>query len=304
MPRPVNPPSFAAAQRRALDAYAVAAESQMVPTAFGPVHVLISGEGPEILMVHGLGACSALWAPLLGQLGGVKIYAVDLPGHGLTPRGSLGLGPRDLRATMTRFLRGVMDALGFGQPATLVGNSLGSLCANWVALDRPESVSALAHIGCPALIMGASAPLGMRIGAVGGIGPALLKLRRPTRRQMEGLAALLGDTLKSHPDLAELLVAQDAVPGYQDTVRAITRSLVRLRGARPELVLGAGELRQITRPVQLVWGDADPFGPAEIAYATWKALPEARLDLVSGGHAPWLTNAPAVADHLGKFITQ
>ena len=253
-------------------------------------------------MVHGLGACSVLWVPLLAELSGFTFYAIDLPGHGLTPALDRGLESTELRRTMVTFLSGALDSLELQAPATFIGNSLGSLCSTWLALDRPERVRALVHIGSPAVTAGASAPLGMRIGSVGGLGPALLNLRPPSRRQMEALAGALHDSLRGSPELSDVLVAQDEGPGFKDTLRRLTRSLVRVRGARPEVALTSEKLGELKQPVQLVWGDNDPFGPLDIAYAAWAAIPDAQLEVVPGGHAPWFTSAPAVASPVRSFL--
>lgn len=294
--------SFAEAQARALSDYGVIGRSHFVDTSSGRAHVLTAGSGPELLMVHGLGASAALWAPLLAELEGFMVHAVDLPGHGLTPRSSHPLDTGSMRGAATRFLREVTESVGMTRPITAVGNSLGSLWLNWLALDHPDDVRVLVHIGCPGLMLGASAPLPMRIGSIGGVGPLLLKLRPATRRQMYGLAALLGDDLRDHPRLADVLVAQDRVPGYQETLGALARALVRVRGARPELAMDARELGRIAQPVRLIWGDRDPLGPLDLAYEAFAALPDADLYVVHAGHAPWLTRPQEIGPQVREFV--
>ena len=293
---------FRRAQERALAAYGLAFESRTVETPSGSAHVLVAGAGPPLLMVHGLGAPSALWAPLLSELTGFTVHAVDLPGHGLTPAGDHRLCREALRATATRFLSGVMESLALPRGVPIVANSLGSLWATWLALDEPERVGALVHVGCPALILGASAPLAMRLGSAGGVGPLLLNLRRPTRRQMFALAGLLGDSLHDHPRLADVLVAQDRMPGYKPTLRQLSRALIRVRGARPELALTAPELERVDHPVQLIWGDRDPFGDLNHAYACFAAFRHAALQVVGGGHAPWLSAAPEIGEAARRWL--
>ena len=77
---------FVSAQQRVLDRYGVDADSQYVDTPIldGQAHVLVAGQGPPVVMVIGGGMVTALWAPLMAQLGGRTLYAVELPGHGLT----------------------------------------------------------------------------------------------------------------------------------------------------------------------------------------------------------------------------
>ncbi|HIE21937.1 MAG TPA: alpha/beta hydrolase [Acidimicrobiia bacterium] len=98
------------------------------------------GEGPPIVLVHGLGGSIANWdaiAPRLTELG--RIVALDLPGFGLSPPAE------DWRLeTQAEALAGFVEANG--TPASLVGNSLGGLLSEMVAAEHPEWVSALVLI--------------------------------------------------------------------------------------------------------------------------------------------------------------
>lgn len=57
---------FIAAQERLLQRVGVSAESRFLeaPAVSGRTHVLISGEGPPVVMVPGFGDPAAMWAPL------------------------------------------------------------------------------------------------------------------------------------------------------------------------------------------------------------------------------------------------
>jgi pimeloyl-ACP methyl ester carboxylesterase len=77
---------FLAAQQRMLDRSAVRARSIFVDISSigGKAHALIAGEGPPVVMVSGIGTPGAMWAPLMAQLQGFQLFAVDLPAYGLT----------------------------------------------------------------------------------------------------------------------------------------------------------------------------------------------------------------------------
>jgi hypothetical protein len=72
---------FRRLQRLLLQHVGVRAESRFLdlPAVSGRVHVLVSGDGPPVVMVPGFGDPAAMWAPLMGQLGGFSLYAVDRP---------------------------------------------------------------------------------------------------------------------------------------------------------------------------------------------------------------------------------
>lgn len=77
---------FMDAQRRMLASYGVEAKSEFIeiPSIDGQAHVLMSGEGPPVIMINGIGTPGAMWAPLMAELDHFSLYVVDLPGYGLT----------------------------------------------------------------------------------------------------------------------------------------------------------------------------------------------------------------------------
>ena len=117
--------SFLEAQATVLRRYGARAERRFVDTPIvgGRAHVLVAGEGAPVMMVNGIGTPAAMWAPLMAELEGVTLHAVDLPGYGLTDSSP---DPKaDIRSVAVEFLREVLDGLGLNRTA-FVANSLGS----------------------------------------------------------------------------------------------------------------------------------------------------------------------------------
>ncbi len=54
----------------------------MTSIRFAGMTVESEGEGPPILMLHGLGGTSNSFQPLVAQLAGFRIIRPDLPGAG------------------------------------------------------------------------------------------------------------------------------------------------------------------------------------------------------------------------------
>ena len=77
---------------------------------------------------------------------------------------------------------------------------------------------------------------------------------------------------------------------------------LRLRGPRPEIALGADELARINQPVQLIWGDRDPFGTPEVGANAAKMIPDAELHVVPAGHIPWMSQADRIAELATPFL--
>lgn len=97
------------------------------------------GEGPPIVLVHGLGGLHLNWmriAPELVPFG--RVLAVDLPGFGASSPLPRRTSVPNLADALIRFLDGVTEG-----PLTLVGNSLGAVLSMLVAARRPDHVRRL-----------------------------------------------------------------------------------------------------------------------------------------------------------------
>jgi len=283
-----------------LERYGVGVESRYVdvPSVGGRAHVLVSGDGPAVVMANGIGTPGAMWAPLMAKLGGFRLFVVDLPAYGLTD--TVPRLAADLRRNAVRFLTEALDALELAR-APFVANSLGSLWASWLALDRPERVAALVHVGCPAVALDSSAPFPMRLLSVRPLGRLLTRLQPPSEKQVEGLSKMV----KEHPlvpELVDLLVATERLPGFRETFLATVHALLRLRGGRPEARLTAEQLSRIEQPALLVWGEDDPFGSPRVGERMAAAMPAAELQVVDGGHAPWVKQADRIGPMVESFL--
>lgn len=293
---------FQTAQTTLLEHHGVEADSRFfeVPSVEGRVHALVSGEGPPIVMVPGFADPCAMWASLMAELEGFKLYAVDRPRFGLTDRAPYGTST--FRSLAIEFLEQVLDSLGLDRPL-FVGNSIGSLWTLWLALDRPDRLRRMVHIGCPAFVLGTSAPLPMRLLSVPPIGRVIMSLAKPSLGQVKRFAKMAGEDLSDHVELQHLLVAAQRMPGAQDAILELLNAVVRLRGARPELVLDGEDLSQIRQPVLLIWGERDPFGSVTVAQEITSHLPNAKLETVSdGGHVPWISNPSEVVGYMLPFL--
>jgi len=291
---------FLDAQRRMLDRYGVEARSRLidVEAVGGRAHVLVSDEGPPVVMLNGIGTPGAMWAPLMAKLRGFRLHVVDLPAYGLTDTTSGFVG--GLRHNAVRFLSEVLDALELAR-APFVANSLGSLWASWLALDRPERVTALVHVGCPAVVLDSSAPFPMRLLSVRPLGRLLTRLQPPSPRQVESLSKMV----REHPlvpELVDLLVATERLPEFRQTFLATVHALLRVRGSRPETRLTAEELGRIEQPTLLVWGENDPFGSPAVGARIAATMPAAELLMVPGGHTPWLDSAGHIGPRVAQFL--
>lgn len=96
-----------------------------------------TGEGPAIVLLHGISSGAASWASLAAPLAGYRLLAWDAPGYGDSqPLAAVEPTAADYAARLEAWL----DALGIAR-CVLVGHSLGAMMAGAFAARRPERLA-------------------------------------------------------------------------------------------------------------------------------------------------------------------
>jgi pimeloyl-ACP methyl ester carboxylesterase len=119
-----------------------------VPVGRMRISTLTMGEGPDVLLLHGLGATKASFFDTAASLAraGYRVHALDLPGFGGSSKPAIApYGAPYFAETVV----GVLDALKIDR-AHIVGNSMGGRVAIEVGLRHPHRVGSLALL-CPAV---------------------------------------------------------------------------------------------------------------------------------------------------------
>src|SRR4051794_24693572 len=102
------------------------------------VHYQQVGEGPDVVLVHGITGNLAVWhlhlVPALADR--YRLLTYDLRGHGLSSTPPTGYGPDD----MAEDLRLLLDALEIERPVA-VGHSYGADVALYLAAREPERLA-------------------------------------------------------------------------------------------------------------------------------------------------------------------
>ena len=118
--------------------------------AFGAVdtHLRSYGNGPPLLLVHGLMTSSYSWRYVLEPLERhFTLYVPDLPGAG---RSQKPLEPAYSPQAFARWLAALQRELDiYGCP--VIGNSLGGYLCMWLALNEPDAIARLVNLHSPAL---------------------------------------------------------------------------------------------------------------------------------------------------------
>jgi len=259
-----------------------------------------AGDGPVVLLIHGMAGSSATWnhvMPALAQR--FTIVAPDLLGHGESakPRGEYSLGAH------ANILRDVLNALGHDR-ATFVGQSLGGGVVMQMAYQFPER--------CERLVLVSSGGLGRDVSLL------LRALTFPATERVLPLvcnsgvraaADRLADWLR-HVGVRVTPAAEEMWRNYvsladADTRRAFFRTLRAVIDLGGQSVSAADRLYLAAQmPTLIVWGAQDPFIPVEHAIATHAAIPDSRLEIFEGiGHFPHCEAPARFVEVLVDFMT-
>ncbi len=264
------------------------------------VHVVQAGDGPPVVHLHGGNTSALSHLMLLEHATAVRSYLVDRPGMGLSDPSDFPRGK--FREFAVRFVDGVLDALEL-EDAVLVGASGGGIYATWYALEHPQRVRGLAMLGSTPTLPGGHLPLPIRLMAMPGLGDVMTRVVKPGRRMLLRLMASVGeaDTITRHPDLLDSLVAGARDPVAVAANRAEFQALTSPFGYRPATRTTPEDLRRLSVPTLMIWGDGDPVVPIEAARTAAQLIPDARLEVLPAGHVPQLGHPEQVAELLTAF---
>ncbi|MFF0044395.1 alpha/beta fold hydrolase [Streptomyces mirabilis] len=275
-----------------------------VPRQYRVVHghrwaFRMAGNGPAVLLIHGIGDSSDTWAELIPELARHHtVIAPDLLGHGSSdkPRGDYSV---PAYANGMRDLLGVLDI----DRVTLVGHSLGGGVAMQFAYQFPNRTERLALVSTGGVGRGVTPAL--RLASLPGAQLALATLRLPTVRTQTAMAIRLLQLLHTGlgVDAPDLLRVVDALPdsASRDAFIRTLRAVVDWRGQ----VVTMLDRCYLTAdmPTLLVWGSRDHVVPALHAKVAHAAMPGSRLEIFQdSGHFPFHTDPQRFLAVLENFI--
>ncbi|MGA2924708.1 MAG: alpha/beta fold hydrolase [Solirubrobacteraceae bacterium] len=237
---------------------------------------------PPALLLHGQPGGRRDWDGVAGALGS-RAIAIDRPGWDGRSQ------PTDLAGNALAALA-ALDARGI-ERATVVGHSLGSAVAAWIAAEHPDRVAALVLAAPAANVasLGAldrwlAAPVvGYATGVASLAGPGLVLTVGPARRQIAARMAVEDRYLRA---AGALLRAPAAWRAFTVEQRALVRDL-------PVLERRLGRIRA---PTTIVAGAADRLVPLASARQLAAQIAGAELIVLDGaGHLMQLRHARRLA---------
>jgi pimeloyl-ACP methyl ester carboxylesterase len=265
------------------------------------VNFNIAGEGPPIVLIHGVAGRAAQWDETMLLLAERHtVIAPDLLGHGESakPRGDYSLGA---------FASGVRDLLvGLDiERATVVGHSLGGGIAMQFAYQFPER--------CERLVLVSSGGLGhdvhpmLRAATLPGSELVLPLLAHARLLETVSLVprALGKLGFRAGPDMTEIargyqsLSNAEARNAFIHTVRAVIDPTGQRINASDRLYLAS------KMPSLIVWGQRDRVIPVEHGQIAHEGMPGSRLELFEdSGHFPQLDRPLEFARILAQFMDE
>ena len=257
-------------------------KSEFVQVGPHRIHYWTAGEGPPLVMVHGVAMRAADLAPLFQPLKKRhRIYAPDLLGFGESD------APPGLDYSITtqaEMIRGFMDAVQLQQP-DVAGLSMGGWISLKLAAEHPERVRRLALIS--------SAGLGFVSSLTENTFSAT------TIPEQRRSFALQSDLLPKLPNF----VLRDFMR-LSKNKRPIVRAHMRSMLTRPELLMDR-KLQRVRMPVLILHGTSDRIVPYAVAQQMKEQMPQATLVALPGcGHLAMVEcGRPAMRALLG-FLDQ
>jgi len=257
------------------------------------------GQGPALLLLHGLGCDHTTWSPVIDELAQrYTVIAPDLLGHGASakPRADYTLGG------YANGMRDLLTVLGIDK-VTVVGHSFGGGVAMQFAYQFPERTERLMLVASGGL--GPEVTPAIRALTTPGFGAALAVLTLPGLRHAGkvGMHALSRLPVAATRDLDEVAGIFETFkdPAARNAIRHVTSAVVDWRGQ----IVTMADRAYLTQamPMAVVWGRDDHVIPVKHAANAAALAPAARVEIVpDSGHFPHKDHPERFAAIVHDFV--
>lgn len=259
----------------------------------GGTRYFVAGEGPPLVLVHGLGGWAGNWQALVERLeGDFRLVVPELGGHG-------GSEPLRGARTLEPFVDAILEVLEHEDavPAPWVGHSLGALVGLHAAVRRPDAVTALVLAAAPGIT--SSTRMGeLTVTLLGALRPGRVVGRRSERaaRSPRARTVMFGGWAVADPAGLDPAAAQaflDGPPQNRDTLTA-GRALV---VSDPRQVL-----HEVGCPCLCLWGVSDNWVPLQDGMEYARRLRAPLRAIADCGHLLIGEKPDTVASAIREFL--
>jgi len=283
----------------------------------GDIHYIAYGEvgqGPPIILLHGIGSWSFSWRQLIPVLAeNFRVIAFDATGHGFSEK------PFQWEIThLKQELLQIIEAL-CDQPAIVIAQSLGGLVALSAAVDYPNYFSHMVLINA-AVFPNELPSFGMRwlaalpLEIVKGVDHSrIVKPLAPIVREVVRFARR---DVVSHPSMVTyedvyaltypFLEDKGAIAHFTQTLQQAAQQIDDLENNEPNFISDVHDhLPEITIPTLILWGDQDQWFPLEHGKKLHQHLPNSRLEVLEDcGHDATACAWEQIKDKVLTFLEQ
>lgn len=256
----------------------------MTTVTVGQVVAEVSGEGPAVVMIHGLGGTSNMFQPQMSALYGYRVIRLDLPGSGRSPR---PIDPLTIEL-MCEAVNRAMGGVGVNR-AHFVGHSMGTIVCQAVAVAQPSLVASLSLFGAlaePADATRQGLTNRAKLARSGGIADIADQI------VANALSAHTRETSPSTVAFVRESITRQDPESYARTCEALAKAT-------------AVDARRITVPTLLITGDADSVNPMSVAQGLADRIKGAVFSSIDRcGHWATLENPGESNRKLVDFLRQ
>ena len=272
-------------------------EAEYVTVKGSKIRYIGKGSGSPVLLIHGFGQFLEVWWFNIGPLSEhYQVYAIDLPGHGLSDKPVVNYS----FSFATGFVIDFLEALGIGH-ANLIGHSMGGSICLGGAIRFPDKVDKIILVDSGSL--SEEVPLLYRLCTLPVLGDILV---RPTIKAgvRHGIKRAFYNPDLVTEDMVNLNYELLKKPGVKDTMLSIIRTGASISGPYPEAIM-TDKLHLVKSPTLLIHGAQDEVIPLKYAQNACRLIPDCRLEIIDEcGHCPHLEKASefnkAVISFLGS----
>ena len=252
-------------------------KSQYVEVDGTLIHYQDEGQGPILLLIHGVMASLHTWDGWVDKLKSkYRIIRFDIPGFGLSPAVPNQKYNPEYTVNM---LNGFVDALGIDRYC-LIGNSLGGFISWNFAATHPEKIDKLVLID-PIAYEQPLPPL-IRFVTLPGVRRIARKIA-PRLFVDTGVRNVYGQPDKIQPATFQRYYDLLSHPGARGAMVDVFLTFKYFNG-HPDVT---SKMKTIKVPTLLMWGEADAWVPVSLLDNWRRDVPHAQVITYPGaGHIP------------------
>ena len=271
----------------------LARSKRKIRTFAGDIAYIRQGQGPPLVLLHGIPSSSYLWRDVIDPLSTTfDVMAPDLLGYGDSDKRL----DADLSiAAQARYIVAFMETIGVHQ-AAVVGHDIGGGVAQLMTVDEPDRVARL-------ILIDSAVDNNWPV-------PVIARLKEPAWDQImvnidmrKGLREGLQKGMVSEGRVTDEVVDEWTRP-FQD----IGGRRAYLRAARAlnnrDLVGRSKHIEEIETPTLILWGANDAFLEPRWAEVLERKFRNSTVEVIDpGGHFLPLDRPDAVVEAITRFLT-